>query len=221
MVFDIITIFPDTLQAISNESILRRAQDAGHIAINIHDLREWTTDERRTIDDRPFGGGPGMVMQIEPIYKALKSIGVYPDRDDRTKVVVTSAGGDMWEQSYAQSFSTDLDRLVIICGHYEGIDFRVVEHLADQEVSIGKYVLTGGELAAGVMVDSIARLIPGVLGNEESLAEESHSGIEKEYPHYTRPAEFTSEEGDTWGVPDTLLSGNHAEIEKWRKQNSK
>lgn len=220
MQFDIITIFPNTLKQITAESILGRAQDSGKIRVKVHDLRDWTTNERKTIDDRPFGGGPGMVMQIEPIYKALKELGVYPTRPKSTKVVLTSAGGEQWNQTLAYEYAETLDRLVIICGHYEGIDHRVSEHLVDAELSIGNYVLTGGELAAGVLVDSIARLIPGVLGNEESLSEESHTGFNKEYPHYSRPAEFTTEEGDSWKVPDVLLSGNHAEIEKWRKQNS-
>jgi len=228
MKFDIITLFPQTIEAIVGESILQKAQEAGLIQVDIHDLRKWTDDKRKTVDDKPFGGGPGMLMQIEPIYHALKDLGVYPARPEDTKVILTSAGGKTWNQQTAQTYSESLKRIVIICGRYEGVDHRVVEHLVDHEISIGEYVLTGGELAAGVMVDSISRLVPGVLGNEASLAEESHSTrlktdekIEQEYPQYTRPAEFITEEGKTWEVPEVLLSGNHAEIENWRKQNTK
>lgn len=231
MQFDIITLFPKQMEAIFNESILKRGQQSGKIQINIHDLRKWTADERKTVDDRPFGGGPGMLMMVEPIYKALKELGVhtrYTNKADfieqpisKTKVILTSARGETWNQNTAKKYSGEIERLVIICGHYEGVDHRVVEHLVDAEVSIGNYVLTGGELPAGVIVDSIARLVPGVLGNEESLKEESHSFLEdnsKEYPQYTRPATFVTEEGDEWTVPDVLLSGNHAEIKKWQQQ---
>jgi tRNA (guanine37-N1)-methyltransferase len=251
MKFDIITLFPEQMNAIVNESILKRAQAAGKIEIAIHDLRKWTTDERKTVDDRPFGGGPGMLMMVEPIYKALKELGVYPRQSNHsgttvaqrgTIVVLTSAGGETWTQGLAQEYSEKIDRLVIICGHYEGVDQRVVEHLVDAEISIGNYVLTGGELPAGIIVDSIARLVPGVLGNAESLKEESHSSLReselkssksnqlehsstrqlanyKEYPQYTRPATFTTDEGEEWKAPDVLLSGNHAEIEKWKRAN--
>jgi tRNA (guanine37-N1)-methyltransferase len=219
MKFDVITLFPNTLEAILNESILKRAVQDQKIEVQVHDLRKWTTDARKTVDDKPFGGGPGMLMQLEPIYKALKEIGVYPTRPESCKVVLTSAGGLPWNQNLAQEYSIQLDRLVIIAGHYEGVDFRVVEHLIDAEISIGNYVLTGGELAAGVMIDSISRLIPGVLGNQESLQQESHTNMQKEYPQYTRPAEFITDENETWAVPEVLLSGNHAQIEKWRKQN--
>ncbi len=244
MQFDIITLFPKQMEAIVNESILKRGQEAGKIQITIHDLRQWTSDERKTVDDRPFGGGPGMLMMVEPIYKALKALNVYPTRPETTKVFLTSAGGETWNQATAQSYSEQLKRIVLICGHYEGVDQRVIDHLVDGEISIGNYVLTGGELAAGVIVDSISRLVPGVIGNENSLKEESHSSWRaeeleskngessgtsspalplsrsKEYPQYTRPASFVTEEGEEWKAPDVLLSGNHAEIEKWKREKS-
>lgn len=217
MQFDVITLFPQQLEAVFNESILKRAQAAGKVTINIHDLRKWTKDERKTVDDRPFGGGPGMLMMVEPIYLALKELGVYPTRPDNTKVILTSAGGETWSQNLAQKYSSEIERLVIICGHYEGVDHRVAEHLIDAEISIGNYVLTGGELPAAVILDSIIRLIPGVVGNENSIVEESHTDREgKEYPQYTRPATFITEEGEEWKTPDVLLSGNHREIQKWR-----
>ncbi len=221
MRFDIITIFPNTLDAIFSESILAKAQENKLIDIYVHDLREWTDSKWKKVDDRPFGGGPGMVMLIEPIYKALKELGVYPNRDEKTKVILTSAGGELWKQETAESFASELERIVIIAGHYEGVDFRVTEHLIDQEISIGEYVLTGGELPAAILVDSISRLIPEVLGNPESLIIESHSSeISQEYPQYTRPSEFETEDGETWKVPDVLISGNHKQIAEWREANS-
>jgi tRNA (guanine37-N1)-methyltransferase len=224
MRFDIITIFPNLMEAVFSESILAKAKAAGLIEIHVHDLREFTLDQRRTIDGRPFGGGPGMLMMLEPIYKILRNLEVYPTRPATTKVILTSARGETWQQPLAETYAADVERMVIICGHYEGVDHRVVEHLIDAEISIGNYVLTGGELAAGVLVDSIARLIPGVVGNPLSIVEESHSAqaeINTEYPQYTRPAEFTTAEGETWGIPEILLSGNHAEIAKWRSEKSK
>lgn len=226
MHFDVITIFPKFFESIFSESIISRAIQNSKIDVSIHDLRLWTTDKRRSVDDKPFGGGPGMLMQVEPIYKALKSLNVYPNKESDTKVILTSASGTTWNQSTAQSLSKELQRVVIICGHYEGVDHRVSENLVDLEVSIGDYVLTGGELPASVIIDSISRLIPGVLGNEKSLDEESHQlvkveGNSLEYPQYTRPSEFVTDEGDTWYVPDILLSGNHAQISAWQKANCK
>lgn len=228
MQFDIITIFPKTLEAIFSESILAKAQDKGLIQVKIHDLRRWTTDERKTIDDKPFGGGPGMLMMVEPIYKALKELGAYP-HSASTKVILTSAAGNTWNQQMAQEYSQTLDRVVLIAGHYEGVDHRVSEHLVDAEISIGNYVLTGGELPAAIITDSIARLLPGVLGNQDSLREESHSMPSDntdnrmrntEYYQYTRPATFTTDEGEAWSVPDVLLSGNHQQIKQWRQATS-
>lgn len=221
MRFDILTTFPESFSAIQ-QSIVKRAGDKGLVEVNIHNLRDFTLDKHKTTDDSPFSGGAGMLMKIEPIYKALKELGVYPQRDSRTKVVLTSAKGSAWNQSLATEWSTNLDRVVIICGHYEGVDHRVVENLIDQEISIGNYVLSGGEIPAMVMVDSITRLIEGALGNKESLVDESHNGeISSEYPQYTRPAIFKSEEGQEWTIPEILLSGDHKKIEEWKKQNSK
>jgi len=217
MHFDIISIFPQFFDSLLAESIVARALKEQQITVTIHDLRKWTNDKRGTLDDRPFGGGPGMLMMVEPIYKALKELGVYPTRPSDTKVILTAAGGQTWNQQMAKTFSSEVKRMVIICGHYEGVDQRVSEHLIDMEISIGDYVLTGGELAAGIMIDSITRLLPGVLGNPDSLNEESHNNPETaEYPQYTRPAEFVTEEGETWKTPDILLSGNHAAIQNWK-----
>lgn len=218
---DIITLFPEMVTAMLGDSIIARAQEEGKVKIEAHNLRKWTKDTRKTVDDHPFGGGPGMLMMVEPIYLALKDLGVKRGGSG-TKIVLTSARGNTWKQTTAHAWSTDLTRLVIICGHYEGVDQRVSDHLIDEEVSIGNYVLTGGELAAGVLVDSITRLLPGVLGNEASLVEESHNEAgESEYPQYTRPATFTTEEGETWETPAILLSGNHAAIKKWQEENKK
>ncbi len=220
MQFDILTTFPNSFSYFS-ESIIKRAQDKDLIKLKIHDLRNWATDKHKTTDDHPFGGNPGMLMKIEPIYKALKDLGVYPKHDEKTKVVLTSAKGNLWNQKVAVDYSKKFDRLVIICGHYEGIDHRVEQFLIDEEISVGNYVLSGGEVPSMIIVDSITRLIDGVVGNEESIVDESHSSElgDTEYPQYTRPASFTTEEGKTWSVPDVLLSGNHKEIEKWKKSH--
>ncbi len=215
MQFDILTTFPEAFSYL-NESIIKKAQEKGKIKINIHNLRDWASDKHQTTDDT------GMLMKVEPIYKALKSLGVYPTRDSKTKVILTSAKGKTWNQQMVTEYSQQLERVVIICGHYEGIDQRVSEFLCDEEISIGNYVLSGGELASMVIVDSISRLITGVLGNEESLKDESHNPeIEAEYPQYTRPATFKTDEGEEWTIPEVLLSGNHKQIEEWRKANSK
>lgn len=221
MVFDILTTFPTAFSYL-NESILKRAQEKMVITMNIHNLRDWAEDKHKTTDDRPFGGNPGMLMKIDPIYKALKSIGVYPNKEQKTKIILTSAKGKMWSQNTAQAYAQTLERIVIICGHYEGVDHRVEEFLVDEEISIGNYVLSGGELPAMTIVDSVSRLLSGVLGNENSLSEESVSNESRflEYPQYTRPAIFTTDEGEKWGVPEVLLSGNHKEIEGWKAANA-
>ncbi len=221
MRFDILTTFPGSFSAIQ-ESILKKASEKGLVEINIHNLRDYTLDKHKTTDDSPFGGGAGMLMKVEPIYRALKAIGVYPKKDNKTKIILTSAKGTTWNQSLAKEWSTNLDRVVIICGHYEGVDHRVVEHLVDMEVSIGNYVLSGGEIPAMILVDSISRLLKGVLGNEESIVNESHSdNFELEYPQYTRPSTFNTEEGEQWNIPSILLSGDHKKIADWQKENSK
>lgn len=216
---DIITIFPNMFTGPFGESILKRAVLKEKIKIKVHNLRKWTTDNHQTVDLHPFGGGAGMVMMLEPIYKAVKEIKA--ELSGTTKVIVTSAKGKVFKQTDAVEYG-QLDNLIIICGHYEGIDQRVIEHLCDEEVSIGEYVLSGGELPAMVITDATVRLLEGVLGNEESTKDESYTdGKTLEYPQYTRPAEFTTETGEIWKVPEVLLSGNHAEIEKWRLAQKK
>lgn len=195
------------------ESIVKRAVDDELVKINLHDLRDWTSDNHKTVDDNPFGGGPGMVMMVEPIYKALGEIRM---TEVNSRTVLTSARGEHFSQPSAQSYSK-LDQLIIITGRYEGVDNRVALHLVDDVVSIGDYVLTGGELPAMVIADATIRLLPGALGNDESLASESHNQPGMiEAPQYTRPAEFLTSEGEMWTVPNVLLSGDHEQIKKWR-----
>src|SRR5208282_535701 len=208
--FDIITIFPDMFGPVFNESILKRAQEKMKVTIRVHDLRDYTDDKKhRKVDDRPFGGGPGMVLMPQPLFDAVKAI----KGRRKPKVIYTSPAGKPFSQFHAKTLS-QAKNLIIICGHYEGIDERVREYLVDEEISIGDYVLTGGEIPAMVLVDAITRLVPGVLGKEESLLHESFENNLLEGPQYTRPADFRGIK-----VPDVLLSGNHKTIEIWR--NSK
>ncbi len=222
MQFDILTIFPQQMQQMLDFSILGRAMKSGKIVVNTHDLRKWTEDTRQTVDDRPFGGSPGMLLMLEPVYKALKELKVYPRRPHGSRVILTSAAGSAFDQNTARTWQKELTQLIIICGHYEGVDQRIVDHLIDAQVSIGPYVLTGGEIAAAVITETVSRLIPGVLGNEFSLTTESfdEKGV-TEYPQYTRPAKFLTAEGDEWTVPEVLLSGNHAQIADWKKSHLK
>ncbi len=206
--FDIITIFPEMFTAYLGESILKRAIQKGLLDVKLFNIRDFTSDRHRTVDDAPYGGGSGMIMKIEPIYDALNSIKA--DGHDRLTVLM-SPQGKQYTQRMAESLAQDSRRIVFICGRYEGIDERVRQSLVDEEISIGDYVLTGGELAALVIIDSIARLVPGVLGDENSAREESFSWGLLDYPHYTRPPEFMGMK-----VPDVLLSGNHKEI--WRSR---
>ena len=203
MKFDIITIFPDIFQSYFSESIIKRAQKKGLIKIKIHNLRDFTNDKHKTVDDSPYGGGPGMVMKVEPIFKAVKKI----KRNKGTKVILFSAKGKKFNQAMAQRFSK-LNNLIMICGRYEGVDERVAKYIADEEVSVGDYVLTGGEIPAMIVVDAVSRFIPGVLGKHESLEE-----IKGSYPVYTKPEKFNK-----WSVAKILLSGNHKKIEEWRKR---
>jgi len=210
--FDIITIFPSIIHAYLGESILKRAVQKGLLDVRVHDLRDYTRDKHRSVDDSPYGGGAGMVMKIEPMYNALKSIGA--DGEDRRKILLSPQGGT-YNQALAEEFSREKRRLLLICGRYEGIDERVRETLIDEEISIGDYVMTGGELASLVIIDSVIRLCPGVLGDDESAKEESFSWGILDYPHYTRPPEFMGH-----AVPDMLLSGNHAKIAEWRRREA-
>src|SRR3989344_3784054 len=208
MKIDIVTIFPKMLAGPFEESIVKRAQEKDLVEIKIHGLRQWTNDVRRTVDDKPYGGGPGMVLMVEPIAEALKAL-----KSHNSKVILLTPQGELFKQAKARELAK-LDHLILISGHYEGFDERIGS-LVDEEISIGDYVLTGGELPAMVVVDTVVRLIPGVLGKEESLEEESFSQNSLEYPQYTRPEEF-----EGMKVPEILLSGNHAEIAKWRKDQA-
>lgn len=220
MKINIVTIFPKIFDSFFSESIINRAQIKGVLEINIVDLRKFTNDKHQTVDKRPFGGGAGMLMMIEPIYKALKSIEVEKGRSNE-KIFLTSPKGEILTQKISAELS-ELKQLTLICGHYEGVDHRVVEHLVDGEISIGKYILSGGEVASMVIVDTIARLIPGSLGNPDSLKDESWSeDIKHEYPQYTRPGHFKTEKGEIWGVPDVLISGNHKRIDEWKNSIQK
>ena len=210
MRIDIISLFPQMFEGPFSESLIKRAVENGLVQINIHNLREYTHDRHHTADDYPYGGGPGMVLKPEPIFEAVETI----KGEDKAEVVLLSPQGEVFSYQIAQEFSAK-EHLIFICGHYEGVDERTREHLVDREISIGDYILTGGELAAMVVVDSVVRLIPGVLGSAESLQEESISWGLLEYPQYTRPPEFRG-----WTVPDVLLSGNHQEIARWRREQA-
>ena len=209
MKIDIVTLFPEICRAPLGESIMKRAQKNGIVDLYIHNLRDWTTDKHHIVDDAPFGGGQGMVMKPQPIFAAVEDL-----RNQTSKVVLLSPAGRRFDQEMAAELSGE-SHLIIICGHYEGVDHRVIEHLIDLEISIGDYVLTNGAIAAVVLADAVVRLMPGVLGHEQSAVDDSFSRGLLEAPQYTRPAEFRS-----WKVPDVLLSGNHAEIESWRREQS-
>lgn len=212
MKIDVITIFPDMFAGQLDHSILKRAQQSGLVNISIHNLRQWTTDLHKTTDDRPYGGGPGMVMMVEPIDKAVNTL---KDKSLKSRVILLSASGTPYTQQKAQTL-TQYDQLILICGHYEGVDGRVEEHIADESISIGNYVLTGGEIPAMIIADSVTRLLPNVLGESTSLHEESHTypGY-LEYPQYTRPENYKG-----WQVPRVLLSGHHQHIKQWQHQAS-
>ena len=249
MKIDILTIFPDFFRGPLDYGIVRRARETGLVEINIHDLRAFTKDKHRTVDDRPFGGGEGMVLKPEPIFECLESFGDVASRELRLRpgakqsVIVLSAQGRRLDQALATELSA-LDRIVLICGRYEGVDERISEHLADREVSIGDYVLSGGELGAAVIVDTITRLIPGAVGNQASTRQESFTDVRGEdarseslivgaglardgpsstcvsgglldYPHYTRPADFRG-----MAVPEVLVNGNHEQIRGWRRKTA-
>ncbi len=215
---DIITIFPEFFREAFDYGIVRRARAAGIVSTEAHDLRRWTSDRHHTVDDRPFGGGDGMVLKAEPIFAAVKDLTGVGSRDDypeTTRVVLLSPQGKVFTQAVAEDLSGSTSQLVLICGRYEGVDERVAEALVTDEVSIGDYVLSGGEPAALVVVDAMIRLLPGALGNETSAANESFTSGMLDYPQYTRPPEFQGMQ-----VPDVLLGGNHAEIARWRRQEA-
>ncbi len=208
MHFDIFTLFPEMFEGPFSASMLKRAQERGLLSIALHNIRDATSDKHHVVDDYPYGGGAGMVMKPEPVFAAVEA--VYQGGP----IILLSPQGRLFNQQIARALAQEA-RVTLICGHYEGIDERVRKHLVTDEISIGDYVLTGGELAAMIVVDVTSRLIPGVLGGEDSILEESHSGGLLEYPHYTRPQEFRG-----WHVPGVLLSGNHAEIAHWRRKES-
>jgi len=219
MRIDILTLFPEVCRVPLSESMMKRAQESGALELRIHNLRDWTTDKHHIVDDAPFGGGQGMVMKPEPIFKAVEELRGEESKTpspelQRPKVILMSPTGRRFNQQMAKDLSSELN-LIIICGHYEGVDHRVIEHLVDIEISIGDYVLTNGAIAAVVLTDAVVRLLPGVLGHEQSAIDDSFSEGLLEGPHYTRPAEFRG-----WKVPDVLLSGNHAEIAAWRKKEA-
>lgn len=211
MQFDILTLFPGMFTGPLTESILKRAAQAGLINIALHDIRTYATDRHHTADDAPYGGGAGMVMKAEPLAAAIRTVQGRQDTEQRMLTMLMTPAGEVFSQDIAHELA-GYDRLLLVCGHYEGIDERVREALIDRELSVGDYVLTGGELAAMVIVDAVARLVPGVI-DAESIGEESHSGGLLEYPHYTRPAVWEGRE-----VPAVLLSGHHGEVARWRRR---
>lgn len=209
--FDILSLFPGMFKSPFSHSLLKKAREKGLIEINLHDIRSYADDKHRTCDDYPYGGGGGMVMKVGPVVRAVES--TVPVRSDAVVILLTPQG-ETFNQEIAEELSR-FSQVVLICGHYEGIDERIRENLADREISTGDYVLTGGELPAMIVVDAVSRLIPGVLSNRESALFDSFSTGLLEYPHYTRPREYRG-----WNVPDVLLSGNHNEINKWRRRGS-
>ena len=229
MTFDIITIFPEIFDSYFKESIIKRALKKGLIKIRIHNLRKWAKDRHKTVDDRPYGGGIGMVMKVEPIYKAVREIKQKTKNkkptvhtQQKTKVVLFTPRGKKFNQKIAHQFSK-LDQLILICGRYEGIDERVAKHIADEELSIGDYVLMGGELPAMITIETVSRLISGVLGKPQLLKERipTHGKGFIEYSEYTRPEVFSPRRGTKWNVPEVLLSGDHKKIAEWRKKHSR
>ena len=210
MRIDVLTLFPEMFEGIFDLGIMKRAIDRKLVSIGLHNIRDYTHDKHHTADDYPYGGGAGMVLKPEPIFEAVEAI----DKKEGTSIILLSPQGRLFTQEVAQELSQH-SRLVLICGHYEGIDERVREHLASDEISIGDYVLSGGELAAMVVIDSVFRLVPGVLGSEASPLDDSHVGGLLEYPQYTRPPQYRG-----WPVPEVLLSGNHAQINSWRREQA-
>ncbi len=216
MEFDVITIFPEILKSYLAEAQIGRAIRKKLIKINIHNLRDYTSDRHKTTDDIPYGGGAGMIMKIEPIFKNIQALLKKQKKRSKTRIILLSAKGQLYNQKKATQLTKKYDRLIFICGRYEGVDERVAQKLVDEEISIGPYVLSGGELGALIIIDSVTRLLPGVLGNQASLKDESYNNDQTEYPQYTRPEKFQD-----WSVPKVLLSGNPKLISQWRKSKQK
>jgi len=212
--FEVLTLFPGLIEGPLNESILKRGRGKGLLNVTVRNIRDFTDDKHKTADDSPYGGGAGMVLKPEPIFRAFEAVkAAHPGEEPRS--ILLSPQGRLFDQKKAEQLSEERTTIVLLCGHYEAVDERVVDLLIDEELSIGDYVLTGGELAALVVIDAAARLLPGVLGDEESSYRDSFGEGLLDHPHYTRPAEFRGRK-----VPDVLLSGNHAEIEKWRRREA-
>ncbi len=211
MRIDVLSLFPDMFEGVLKESILGKAVEHGHVTVNITNFRQFANNKHNTVDDYPYGGGAGMVLKAEPIFSAVENL---PNHAENRRVVLLCPQGERFSQEKAIELSKE-DHLVFICGHYEGYDERIRQYLVTDEISIGDYVLTGGELPAMVIIDSVVRLLPGVLGNEESALEDSFQNGLLEHPHYTRPATFRD-----WTVPDILLSGHHGNVDRWRKKES-
>jgi len=209
--FDVLSIFPEMLVSPLSFSLLKKAQEKGLVEVSLHDIRDWAEDKHKMTDDAPYGSGCGMVMKVEPVEKALAAV---KNSEKKALVVLMTPQGETLNQEIAKELA-EKEQVIIICGRYEGVDERIREHLTDREISIGDYILTGGELSALVLIDAVSRFIPGVLGNSESTLNESFSHGFLEYPQYTRPAEYKG-----WKVPEVLVSGNHAEIERWRRYES-
>ncbi|MDN4592405.1 tRNA (guanosine(37)-N1)-methyltransferase TrmD [Polycladomyces subterraneus] len=212
MHFDVLTLFPEMFTGFLSSSIVKKAHEKGIVSTSVVDFREFSTDKHRTVDDTPYGGGGGMVLKPEPLFRAVEHL--LQDEPKRPPIILMTPQGDRFTQKKAEELA-EHRRLILICGHYEGYDERIRQHLATDEISIGDFVLTGGELPAMVVMDSVIRLLPGVLGNESSSKDDSFSTGLLEYPQYTRPAEFRG-----WKVPDVLLSGHHQNIERWRRQEA-
>ena len=210
--FHVVTAFPNMFDAVFGESILKRAQDKKIAEIAVHDLRQFTFDKHKTVDDYPFGGGAGMILKPEPIFLCVENV-IEKYQLHEPRIILTTPAGRVFNQKYANELAEDDRSLIIICGHYKGVDERVREHLVTEEISIGDYILTGGEIPAMVIVDAVVRLLPGVLGDFDSAASDSFQTGQLDHPHYTRPREFRGLK-----VPDILLSGNHGKIEAWRKE---
>jgi tRNA (guanine37-N1)-methyltransferase len=214
MRIDVLTLFPEMFEGVFGSSLIGKARERGIVTLNAVNFRDFSESKHKTVDDAPYGGGGGMLLKPEPLFAAVEHLTAQAEAGVRPRVILTTPQGETFTQGKARELAGE-SHLIFICGHYEGVDERVREHLANDELSIGDYVLTGGELPAMVMIDAIVRLLPGVLGNEASAANDSFSDGLLEYPQYTRPADFRG-----WKVPDVLLSGNHAEIAKWRRQQS-